>query len=146
MQDLEPPIQNLDAFDIVGERKDGGVDLVVSCSGPLDSSITTLGLIERKVRAYLATIAHENFARIYPAAEFGAVRIFISCECHVSGAARELIDGLGVTASKEGVSLLLVRWHSSRINFPEAADRDRRVGVDSRLCRVSRRWAPSSDK
>jgi hypothetical protein len=53
---LEPPIQNLDAFDIVGERKDGGVDLVVSCSGPLDSSSTTLGLIERKVRAYLVTI------------------------------------------------------------------------------------------
>ena len=47
MQDLEPPIQNLDAFDIIGERKDGGVDLVVSCSGPLDSSTTTLGLIER---------------------------------------------------------------------------------------------------
>jgi hypothetical protein len=66
---LEPPIQNLDAFDIVGERKDGGVDLVVSCSGPLDTSSTTLGLIERKVRAYLVTIAHENFARIYPMAE-----------------------------------------------------------------------------
>lgn len=38
MQNLEPPIHNLDAFDIVGERKDGGVDLVISCSGPLDSS------------------------------------------------------------------------------------------------------------
>jgi hypothetical protein len=28
MSDFEPPIQNLDAFDIVGERLDGGVDLV----------------------------------------------------------------------------------------------------------------------
>lgn len=108
MESSQPPIQNLDAFDAVGERQDGGVDLVVSCSGPLDSSTSTLGLIERKVRAYLVTIAHENFARIYPAAEFGPVRIFISCEHHVSGAARELIDRLGVTASKQGVSLLLV--------------------------------------
>jgi Family of unknown function (DUF6572) len=116
MQDLEPPIQNLDAFDIVGERKDGGVDLVVSCSGPLDSSTTTLSLIERKVRAYLVTITHENFARIYPAAEFGPVRIFISCEYHVSGAARELIDRLGVTASKQGVSLLLVSSMAQRSN------------------------------
>jgi hypothetical protein len=116
MQDIEPPIQNLDAFDIVGERKEGGVDLVISCSGPLDSSTTTLGLIERKVRAYLVTIAYENFARIYPAAEFGPVRIFISCEHHVSGAARELIGSLGVTASKQGVSLLLVSSMAQQMN------------------------------
>jgi hypothetical protein len=116
MQDMEPPIQNLDAFDIVGERKEGGVDLVVSCSGPLDSSTTTLDLIERKVGAYLVTIAHENFARIYPAAEFGPVRIIISCEHHVSGAARELIDSLGVTASKQGVSLLLLGSMAHRSN------------------------------
>src|SRR6266446_4489729 len=115
MQDLEPPIQNLDAFDIVGERKDGGVDLVASCSGPLDSSTTTLGLIERKVRAYLVTIAHESFARIYPAAEFGP-GIFISCEHYVSGAARELIDSLGVTASQQGVSLLLVSSMAQQLN------------------------------
>jgi hypothetical protein len=116
MQDHEPPIQNLDAFDIVGERKDGGVDLVVSCSGPLDSSTGTLSLIERKVGAYLVTIAHENFARIYPAAEFGPVRIFISCDHFVSDAARELIDGLGVAASKQGVSLLLVSSMAQQSN------------------------------
>jgi hypothetical protein len=116
MKDLEPPIQNLDAFDIVGVRKDGGVDPVVSCSGPLDSSTATLSLIEHKVRAYLVTIAHENFARIYPAAEFGPVRILISCEHYVSGAARELIDSLGVTASKQGVSLSLVSSMAERSN------------------------------
>jgi drug/metabolite transporter superfamily protein YnfA len=116
MQDLEPPIQNLDALDIVGERKDGGVDLIVSCSGPLDSSTATLSLIERKVRAYLVTSAQENFARIYPAAAFGAVRIFISCEHYVSGAARELIDTLGVTAAKQGVSLLLVSSMAQQSN------------------------------
>jgi hypothetical protein len=116
MQDLEPPIRNLDAFDIVGERKDGGIDLVVSCRGPLDSSTTTLGLIEQKVRAYLVTIAHENFARIYPAAKFGPIRIYVSCEHHVSGAARELIDSLGVTASKQGVSLLLVSSMAQQSN------------------------------
>lgn len=115
-QDHEPPIQKLDAFDVVGERKDGGVDLVVSCSGPLDSSSGTLSLIERKVSAYLVTIGHENFVRIYPAAELGPVRIFISCDHYVSGAARKLIDSLGVTASKQGVSLLLVSSMAQQSN------------------------------
>jgi hypothetical protein len=50
MSDFEPPIQNLDAFDIVGERLDGGVDLVVVCSGPLDDSAEVLGLLRRKLR------------------------------------------------------------------------------------------------
>jgi hypothetical protein len=71
MESSGPPIQNVDAFDVVGERRDGGVDLVVSCSGPLDSSPRTLELIERKIVAYLVTIAHANFARTYRAAERG---------------------------------------------------------------------------
>jgi hypothetical protein len=108
MQELDPPIQNLDAFDIVGEREDGGVDLIIFCAGPLDSSASTLSLIEQKVRAYLDTVAHQDFARIYPAAQFGPVRIFISCEHYVSGAARKLIDGLETAAATQQVSLLLV--------------------------------------
>jgi hypothetical protein len=66
--------------------------------------------------ASLITIARENFARIYPAAEFGPVRIFISRDHYVSGAARELIDNLGVTASEQGVSLLLVSSMAQRSN------------------------------
>jgi hypothetical protein len=42
MTDHEPPIQNLDSFDIVGKRGDGGIDLVIVCSGPVDDSADTL--------------------------------------------------------------------------------------------------------
>jgi len=57
MKSSQPPIQNIDAFDVVGERQDGGVDLVVSCSGPLDSSPSTLELIE--IFSFRASISYQ---------------------------------------------------------------------------------------
>jgi hypothetical protein len=111
-----PPIQNIDAFDTVGERQDGGVDLVVSCSGPLDSSPSTLKLIEVKVVAYLVTVAHPNFAQTYQAAQRGPVRIFISCEHFISDEARGLIDKLTDKAARQGVALLLVKSMASQLN------------------------------
>jgi hypothetical protein len=111
-----PPIQNLDAFDAVGERQDGGVDLVVSCSGPLDSSPSTLKLIEVKVVAYLETVAHPNFAQTYQAAQRGPVRIFISCEHYISNEARGVIERLTDKAATQGVALLLVKSMGSQLN------------------------------
>jgi hypothetical protein len=116
MGDSQPPIQNINAFDVVGQRKEGGVDLVVSCTGPLDSSPATLELIERKIVAYLVTIAHANFARTCRAAERGPVRIFISCKYFVSVAAQEIIDALHVKAAKQGVALLLVKSMAAEMN------------------------------
>ena len=110
------PIQNIDAFDVVGQRKDGGVDLVVSCSGPLDSSPGTLEIIQRKIDAYLVTIAHPNFARTYRAAERGPVRILVSCEYSVSAAAQAVIDALAAKAAQQGVALLLVKSMASKSN------------------------------
>jgi hypothetical protein len=90
--------------------------LIVSCSGPLDSSPGSLQLIERKVGAYLVTIAHANFARTYRAPERGPVRIFVSCEHFVSEAAQVMIDALAVKAAKQGVALLLVKSMASQSN------------------------------
>jgi len=63
MESSAPPLQSVDAFDVVGERQDGGVDWVVSCSGPPDSSPRTVELIEREIVAYLIRIAHANSPR-----------------------------------------------------------------------------------
>jgi hypothetical protein len=106
---FDPPIQNPDSFDVVGNRLDGGVDLVISCSGPLDESVGTLRLIEQKVTGYLVAIAHENFAKVYPAAQRGPVRIFISCEHPVSSGARGMIATLKAKAAQGGIDLLLVK-------------------------------------
>jgi hypothetical protein len=107
MSDFETPIQNLDAVDIIGERLDGGVDLVVVCSGPLDDSADTLGRLNQKVRNYLREVASENFR-----ARFGieaGVAIFVSCAHPVSGAAGGLINVLRQEASAHGVGLQLVK-------------------------------------
>src|ERR1700679_3594566 len=39
---MSQPIQNVDSIDVVGVRNDAGIDLVVSCFGPLDGSPETL--------------------------------------------------------------------------------------------------------
>ena len=109
MDGFDPPIGNLDAFDVVGSRLDGGVDLVISCVGPLDASVETLRLIQQKVSAYLVAAAHENFSKLYPAAQRGPVRIFVSCEHAASSEARNMIGVLAAQASRSGIELLLVK-------------------------------------
>jgi hypothetical protein len=88
---FEPPVQQLDKFDVVGQRVDGGVDLVVVCSGPLDESAATLQALNQKIVAYLDTCAHPNFSRTYPAALKGPVRIFVSCKYAV-WTSQDLVD------------------------------------------------------
>jgi hypothetical protein len=104
------PISNLDAFDVVGVRKGGGVDLVISCSGPLDDGPATLTLLEQKVGNYLASVAHPNFPNVYPSASTGPVKLFISCGYTVSPKAQELIDSLTLRAAQIGVELSLVEY------------------------------------
>jgi len=107
MNTHSPPIQNLDSLDVVGERKDGGVDLLISCSGPLDDSPATLRLLAQKVANYLTGAAHANFSNVYPAAKRGPVRIFISCDYVVSEGARREIASLAQRAATMGVELKL---------------------------------------
>lgn len=105
MRDVDPPIQNMDSFDIVGVRKDGGVDVVVACSGPLDDSAETLWRLGQKTRNYLREIASQDFLGKYG---YGSVRIFISCQYEVSTAAQDLISSLQIEASAQCVGLSLV--------------------------------------
>ena len=103
----EPPIQNLDAVDVVGKRKDGGLDLVVTCSGPLDSSPDTLNRLGSKVRAYLSAIDTEGFRSRFETNN--EVKIFLSCEHSVSDAAQALIIELVKEAMSQHVQLSLVK-------------------------------------
>jgi hypothetical protein len=101
----EAPIQNLDSFDIVGERNDGGVDLVVVCSGPLDDSLQTQALLRGKVQNYLHTAVHPNFANVYPAAKKGPVRIVVACPHAISAASQKTLSELTEKGSAMGVNI-----------------------------------------
>jgi hypothetical protein len=101
----EAPIQNLDSFDIVGERNDGGVDLVVVCSGPLDDSSETQALLRGKVQNYLKTAVHPNFANVYPAAKDGPVRIVLACRHKISAVSQETISELAEKGGASGIDI-----------------------------------------
>jgi hypothetical protein len=101
----EAPIQNLDSFDIVGERNDGGVDLVVVCSGPLDDSAKTQALLRDKLQNYLNTAVHPNFANVYPAAKKGPVRIVVACQHEISTASQKTLGELTEKGSAMGINI-----------------------------------------
>jgi hypothetical protein len=105
MGDAYPPIENIETFDIVGVRKDGGIDAVVVCSGPLDGSPQTIWLLGVKVRNYLKDIASDGFRECYGG---GPVRILICCEHLVSAAAQALVEALQAEAAGQDVQLQLV--------------------------------------
>ncbi|MFC5524115.1 hypothetical protein ACFPPA_00010 [Rhodanobacter ginsengisoli] len=100
----ESPIADIDLFDIIGVRKDGGIDTVVACSGPLDNSAETLSRLARKVRGYLSAITGSDFIDQYGK---GQVRIFVSCCEGVSAEALDVINSLGHEAADQNVHLSL---------------------------------------
>ena len=99
------PIQNLDSFDIVGERNDGGVDLIVVCSGPLDDSAETQALLRGKIQNYLNTAIHPNFANVYAAAKDGPVRIVLACQHEISPVSQATIAELTEKGGAIGINI-----------------------------------------
>lgn len=104
MDKLNSPVGPVDAIDIVGVRKDGGVDTVIVCAGALDDSETTLESLRLKTRHYLRDIASESFAKKYGT---GPVRIFVACEHEISEQAKQLVDDLTHEAARQRVLLVL---------------------------------------
>jgi hypothetical protein len=100
-----PPIQNLDSLDIIGHRKDGGVDLVIVASQPIDDSPETLESLRHKVRTYVTAIGLEGFQTefAYPPRE--KIAIIIACEHPIHPNAQLVIDECKAFAAGQTVSL-----------------------------------------
>jgi len=104
MTNPDSPVGPTDVIDVIGVRKDGGVDTVIACHGPLDNSATTLLCLELKIRNYLREIASDDFAQ---QCGTGPVRIFVVCEQSVSDECTTLIRNLANEAAQQRVDLLL---------------------------------------
>jgi hypothetical protein len=63
---IELPIQNPGQIDILGRRTDGGVDLVIVVSGPLENTADHLEQVEAKVQNYICEITSPNFLEQFP--------------------------------------------------------------------------------
>ncbi len=103
-----PPLTDGDNLDIVGVRQAGGVDLVVSCSGPLDESDQTIELLSHKIRSYAQLASKPNLFTHFKA-ESGPVRIFVSCEFAVSSRAGQTLDTLREELAARKIELHLVK-------------------------------------
>ncbi len=104
MSNSESPIGQADKMDIIGVRKDGGIDTVIVCCGQLDSSPTTLQQLELKIRNYLREVVSDSFTQEYGS---GPVRIFISGASHTSREASQLVTTLAKEASCQNIRLQL---------------------------------------
>ena len=61
----EDPIQNLDSIDIIGNRKDGGIDLCIVVSGVLENSDHHENLLRQKVQSYVNAIFSDQWKEEY---------------------------------------------------------------------------------
>lgn len=105
--DSASPVGDVDTVDIVGVRKSGGVDLVISATAALDGSPATLSLLETKVTNYMRAALSEDFLKHYGCSEGAPVTIHISCAHPVAEAAHELIRKLREMAAEYGIGLEL---------------------------------------
>jgi hypothetical protein len=100
----EPPIQNLETIDLLGRRKNGGVDLIIVVSGPLQNEADHLDRLERKIAAYIRIISSDEFSEEFPRIEVSR-RILLITEHAVSRAALSLLDSLRESAANAGAVL-----------------------------------------
>jgi Domain of unknown function (DUF3806) len=113
-----PPIQELDSIDFIGKRPDGGVDLIITASQPIDDSTHTLGSIRHKVRTYLKAIGLDAFQ-----AEMGhppreKCAIILVCQHPIHAKAEAVIEECRAEAAAQGVRLEIRR---SMVSTPSPA-------------------------
>ena len=101
----ELPIQNLDTVDIAARRKDGGVDLLIVASGPLDPSAETQKLLLDKIQGYLEQIHTPEFQSEFGKPQADKVRIVISCEHEVHPVIRMLVDKCKTWVEQQNVRI-----------------------------------------
>jgi hypothetical protein len=102
---ISSPLSEVDNLDVIGERNDGGVDMLVVTTGPLDASDETCERLQQKLDAYLYAAVHSNFANVYPTVRNGRVRIFVSDSYDISQRSRRLIETFSHEAHKRNVEV-----------------------------------------
>jgi hypothetical protein len=101
------PIGDVNTVDVVGVRKDGGLDMVISVTGPIDGSPLTLVKLETKIRNYIKGATSEAFLGQYGRRVGVPVTILISCVHHITEPARDLIEKLRAAAAEYGIRVEL---------------------------------------
>jgi hypothetical protein len=112
------PINDANVIDIVGERVDGGLDLIMVASGDLDDSPETLGLLATKLRQYVVAASTTTLRREYGIAAEAQITIIIKTEHLVSREAHALIDKLRADANTAGTVIVVRARENSQHRIP----------------------------
>ena len=73
------PIKNMTTIDMIGARKDGGVDLVILVGGKLDGTIKHQQLLLDKVERYLLAINSDTFRKDFKNPPSNRTYIVVKC-------------------------------------------------------------------
>ena len=103
-----PPLANDGSVDIVGRRRDGGLDLVVVASGHLDGSLATQRALKTKLQTYLDTLFAPEFQAEFGAPTLERTSIVVSCPLPPSPEISDLISQLLPFFAEHGVALRCV--------------------------------------
>ena len=102
-----PPIQDLEGVDIIGKRKDGGVDLAIAVSQPLDGSAETLDAIRQKIGYYLGVIDLPEFQAKMGHPPRDRTTVVLSCRFPIHPWAAIVISECQKAAADRGVRVVV---------------------------------------
>jgi hypothetical protein len=102
----DSPIQNLDSFDVVGRRVDGGIDLVIVASGPIDGSQGTLNLLKIKISNYIDEVSRDDFLAKNGRNPGAQITICVVCPYPVDPQVFELIEAMRPLAQRSGADII----------------------------------------
>lgn len=102
-----PPIQDLDSVDITGKRKDGGIDLFIAVSQPLDGSADTLAAIRQKIGYYLDVIDLPEFQAEMEYPPRDLTTVVLECPFPIHPWAESVIAECQATAAVRGVRIVV---------------------------------------
>ena len=98
-----PPIQDVESVDLIGKRRDGGVDLLIVASQPLDDAADTLNRIRRKIAYYLDVIDLPEFQAEMGLPPRDRTTVILRCNYPIHPRAAAVIAECQASAGQRGV-------------------------------------------
>jgi len=102
-----PPIQDVESVDLTGKRSDGGVDLLIIASQPLDDAADTLNCIRCKIAYYLDVIDLPDFQADMAFPPRDRTTIILCCDYPIHPRAAAVIAECQARAGQRGVQLVV---------------------------------------
>ena len=106
-EDASHPIPNLTVIDIVGKRRDGGVDLVVVIASPLSADARSIFRLSRKLDGYLQEINSDTWRQEYPDATADSTQIIVKWHPDSDPVIPRLLSAYGDWMKSQGAVLVI---------------------------------------